>query len=355
MTDKVELYVDGSIYSGWTSVRINRSLLAMAGSFELSVTEQWPGQPVTRPIKPGQRCRIVLAEQTLIEGHVEDLSIQYDANSHQVTLSGRDLTGDLPDCSILPEQGGELREQTLAGLAGTLCQPFGIKVIQSGKLPDGADKTFATFRAEPGETVFEALERASRQRGVLLTVDSHGRLVMTAPNTGPARYRLALGREMLNANITASHRDRFSLYRVAGLGDAGGEFGDQASAADLAVSGDINDPAIKRFRPKLLQSEDSLGSEDSAKERANWQAARAMASGNRARVTVQGWRAPDGQLWQTNKPVELEDPWLGFQGQPLLIVNVAFSLDDNGTLTELELMPAAGLVPEPLQDEEALW
>lgn len=355
MTDKVELYVDGNIYSGWTSVSINRSLLALSGSFNLSVTEQWPGQPVTRPIKPGQRCRIVMAGQTVMEGHVEDLSIQYDANSHQVSVSGRDLTGDLPDCSILPEQGGELREQTLAGLAGTLCQPFGIKVIQSANLPEGASKLFATFRAEPGETVFEALERASRQRGVLLTVDSHGRLLMTAPNTSPARSRLALGRELLTASVTASHRERFSLYRVSGLGDAGGEFGDQSSAADLAVSGDINDPAIKRFRPKLLQSEDSLGSEDAAKERASWQAARAMASGNRAQVSVQGWRAPDGQLWQTNTPVELEDPWLGFQGQALLIVNVAFSLDDSGTRTDLELMPSAGLVPEPLKDEESLW
>ncbi|GAA4651675.1 contractile injection system protein, VgrG/Pvc8 family [Kistimonas scapharcae] len=347
----VELTVDGQIHGGWTSAHINRSLLALSGSFNLTLTEKWPGNLTGKPIKPGSRCRLSLDGETVIEGHIDEAVVRYDGENHQVSVSGRDLTGDLPDCSVLPEKAGEIKGLSLKGLAGAFCQPYGIGVTEA-QIPDQAKQAFITFRVEPGETVFEALERASRMRGVLLTVDSQGRLLITSPDTGPARYRLALGREILTAELTASHRDRYSLYRVEGLADAGGQAGDNLSAQGLAVTGEITDPAITRYRPRLLQAEDSLDPQ-AADNRAKWQAARAMASGNRAAITVQGWRASDGKLWRTNTPVALEDGFLGYsESKPLLIVNVAFSLDEGGTRTELELMPAAGLTPEPLSETD---
>ena len=53
---------------------------------------------------------------------------------------------------------------------------------------------------------------------------------------------------------------------------------------------------------------------------------------------MQGWQKPDGSLWLPNEIVWLTAPELGFERQARLIVEVVFTLDENGTRSQLTLM-----------------
>ena len=47
----LRLEIEGALYGGWTSVSIRRGIGQVAGTFDLSVSERWPGQTVPRPIQ----------------------------------------------------------------------------------------------------------------------------------------------------------------------------------------------------------------------------------------------------------------------------------------------------------------
>ncbi|NUV15859.1 hypothetical protein MS6207_00002 [Escherichia coli] len=52
---------------------------------------------------------------------------------------------------------------------------------------------------------------------------------------------------------------------------------------------------------------------------------------------VQGWRQGNGTLWQPNQRVIVFDPVCGFDNTELLVSEVTFTQDQNGTLTEIRV------------------
>lgn len=62
---------------------------------------------------------------------------------------------------------------------------------------------------------------------------------------------------------------------------------------------------------------------------------------------VQGWRQGNGTLWQPNQRVIVFDPVCGFDNTELLVSEVTFTQDQNGTLTEIRVGPPDAYLPEP--------
>ena len=111
----------------------------------------------------------------------------------------------------------------------------------------------------------------------------------------------------------------------------------EASAADTGVP---------RYRPRVVMAESQLTLQQ-MQLRANWMAAFAAGKSTEAKITVQGWRQPDGTLWTTNQIVSVTSSYLGID-QDLLIVTVEFSLDDKGGhQTHLTVGPVQGYTPDP--------
>ncbi|OSK27549.1 prophage PSPPH01, 43 kDa tail protein [Escherichia coli M056] len=61
----------------------------------------------------------------------------------------------------------------------------------------------------------------------------------------------------------------------------------------------------------------------------------------------QGWRQGNGALWQPNQRVIVFDPVCGFDNTELLISEVRFTQDQNGTRTEIRVGPPDAYLPEP--------
>jgi prophage tail gpP-like protein len=327
----VSLAVNGAEYGGWKSIAIQRGIEQIAGTFSLSVSDRWPGQDTPRPIRPGDACTVKIDGETVITGYVDDLDLSYDANSHQIGVSGRDKTADLVDCSAI-HAPGEWRGVTLLQLAAALCQPFGIAVSAQTDL--GAP--FSSFALQESETAFEALERAAKMRGALLVSDGKGGMVLTQVGAQSSAVVLKLGENILAASGQFSHRDRYSQYLIKGQRRGTDDDAD-APHAITEVSASAADAGVRRHRPLMILAED-LGDGVTYGQRIAWERAVRFGKSIRSTVTVQGWRerGPSGPLWTPNKLVHLTDHWQGVD-EDLLIVSVAFRLDEGGQLTELEL------------------
>ncbi|MDR2187038.1 MAG: hypothetical protein LBE62_03175 [Azonexus sp.] len=325
---QAELTVGQEIYGGWQQVTVTRSMEQCANGFELTVTERWPGQAANRPIRPGLRCTLTLAGETVISGYVDDVEPSYDKTAHSLAVRGRDATGDIVDCSAI-HQGGQWVNATLLQIARDLCQPFGIAVLAETDV--GAP--FQSFNIEEGETAFECLERAARQRAVLLVSDARGGLAITRAGKDRAASALVEGENILDAKATLSWKDRYSQITVKGQSRAT-EYYDPEPAASASAT--ATDSVINRYRPLIMLAE-AHGANDTIKDRAAWEQAVRRGRGKRATVSVQGWTERPGALWRPNTLVSVTSPMLWLKEADMLIVGVNYTLDNNGARAALSL------------------
>ena len=338
MTEAVSLVVDGQSYLGWERLEITRSLENMAAGFALEVSERWTGQALPWQIKPGQACRLEINGSPLITGYIDKYEPSISATSHTVRVSGRSKTADLIDCSaVVP--GGQFAQTSLAQLARALAAPFGVAVDIQTK----ADEPFPDIQIEPGETVFECLDKLARQRGVLLTDGPDGSLVITRPGSARASGALVEAENILTASATLDMSKRFSIYigkaQMPGADDVSGEAASQVAA-------EAKDAAVPRYRPLIITGDASADGGMLA-SRVRWQALRHAGEGTQATVTVYGWRQPDGRLWTSGEMVRIKAPSLAIEAD-LVIVDVALRLDNqSGTTCQMSLRPIEALNPEP--------
>lgn len=325
----IALKVDGVRYQGWTSLSARRSIETIAGKFELQLTERWEGQ-LTRPIRDGQACQLLLDDQPVITGYLDDVNPSYDKQSHTIQSSGRCKTGDLVDCSAF-YKSGQWFNRKIEQIAADLCGPFEIKVIVETDIDTGA--AFSTFNIQQGETVFECLERAARMRALLLISDANGNLVITRASTEKVATRLVEGDNILGSAGKFSMKDRHSIYIMKGQSRGSDGWPGKKAAQGSA---EVLDRSVPRYRPLIVVAHDQ-GAGSSLHDRAVWEKNVRLGRGSRATIPVQGWSHQDG-LWLPNKMVDVVSPFLDLDGE-MLIAAVNYTIDENGgTRSELEVV-----------------
>ena len=343
MTD-LTLLVGGREYGGWQEVSVTRSMEAVAGSFSVRVSERWAGQDTRWPIRPFDAVRVLMGGHRVVSGYVDSVRPAFDSGQHAVTITGRDKTGDLVDCSAV-HSPGEWRGLDLVRLAGVLCKPFGVSV----RAAVGVGAAFDVFKLQPGETAWEAIDRAARMRGVLVMSDGAGGLVITRAGQGRATTALVQGANILAASGEYQATERYSDYTVKGQHFGTDELNGEAAATVQATA---SDSGVPRYRPLVVIAETAVAL-GGARDRAQWEATVRAARADRVTVTVQGWQQEDGSLWPVNALVNLRSSWLGIDGD-MLITGVRYNLGGQGTTTELTLARPDAFTPEPIVGKSGL-
>jgi prophage tail gpP-like protein len=339
------LQIGSALYEGWTRISVARALDRVSGRFDLTLTERWPGQRTMRPVRPGQACTVALDGHTVITGYVDEVSVDYDATAHTVSVQGRDKTGDLADCSAPASQ---FTGRTLAQVARELCAPYGVQVRDLAQ----AGAPFRTFKGGEGDSVLEVLEAAARVRAVLLTSDGAGNLVLTRSAGASRGGALTLGGNVVKCSARFSERDRHHLYTVKGQAAGDDDWSGEAAAHPCATA---RDQGVTRHRPKTIIAEESID-QAAATARAAWERDVRYGRSRTVTYTVQGWTHPGG-LWEPGALARVEDAFLGYDGAELLVCSATWLLDDEGCRTELDLCPpeAFALVELPEPGEEEGW
>lgn len=345
MSEDIFLSIGGQTYGGWTGVAIDRNLGEIAGSFNLSVTEQWPGSQAVRRIAPGSACQLSIGGTPLITGWVDDRDPDYDANDHRIAIKGRDRTCDLVDCSAIVAGPGAWNGVSVMAIARDLLAPFGITMRSA---VSNTDQVLAGHSIQMGETVWECLERALRLYGVTAMPDGLGNILVTIPGAAPALAELQLGGAILGASGNFSAKDTFSDYWIVGQFPGTSDVYSDPRITNGA-SGHASDPNVTRYRPLIVSVECNTADLDFLPKRALWEAAFRSGKARQAGIRVQGWRDANGTIYQPNSMVRIEDDFLGIH-ESLLVSGVRLWLDDGGEVTTLKVTRLSAFQPAPLAD-----
>lgn len=337
----VTLKINGKEHEGWKSARITRGLDRAASDFSLTVTEKVPGTTAAPKILPGAACELYADGEHVITGYIDDVDLRYDGNSRALSFNGRSKTGDLVDCSAI-NTPGQWSDVNLQKIASDIAGKYNVSVSVS----EPGDN-FPTFRLQPAERAFDAIERAARIRAMMVTDDPTGRLIITRASSERASTQILCkpGNEknnVLSASATFSHRDRFRTYIVksqsAGTDDLYG-----ADAA--SPSAEASDSGIARPRTLIIQAE-LQGQTGSNRDRAEFEAGVREGKSLNAGYTLRGWRQASGKLWKPNIVVPVDDDLNRIKGD-FLISEVTFTLDQSGQRVDLTVVPpeAYKLIP----------
>lgn len=337
---KLGLKVNDRVYDGWLNVRVSRSMQQVAGSFDLELSQRWQGNPAAVRLQAGMECQVVIDDQPIMTGYIDSALPSYDDSNHSLSVSGRDRTADLVDCSAPPTQ---FRNMTFAELARQVCQPFGIEVVD---LLKDASPFRKDYKSNDGDSAHELLEMAARARGGLLTTDGRGRLVITRAGQARAKDALVLGRNILSASGGQDLREVFSRYVLKSQHQAS-LFDDAERAA--AVVGRATETLLKRYRPLTLIADQPLSPKECS-TRVQWERDVRRARAQAITYRVRGWLQSDGTPWRPNLLVTVDDSYQGIKGDRL-ITDVNYGLDDGGEVVELATMEPAAFAlmrgPEP--------
>ncbi len=322
-----ELLVDGRRHGGWTRAEVSLGIEQMAAAFSLGYTERGPVEVAAHPIRPGQRCELSLLGQRVLTGWIDEDSASLDKSSASYDVNGRSLTADLIDCSAI-HRSGQWAGRTLGQIAADLAKPFGITV----HVRTNVGAPLPSFALQEGETVFEALDRAARLRGVLLAAAGDGSLEILRAGSVRSPGELREGGNIERVEVGRNLRDRFS--RIVVKGQSRGDDLDNGAAV-AGPSAVATDAGVKRHRPLIVLAEEQGVS---LAARANWEQKVRVARGLSATVTVSGFEAAPGVLWAINTRVRCISPSVGLDSE-LLVAALQYQLDDSGSRTTLTLVP----------------
>lgn len=329
--NQVQLLVDGQRFEGWKRLEVSTSIEQMAGAFVLQVTLRWDGQGQPYALREGLPCQLLLGDDVVVTGYIDDFEVDFDAQAISVNVHGRDKTADLVDCSAI-HKTGQWRNASLVQIVRDIALPFGVGVV----VEDGAElgEAFKSFALEEGETAFAAIDRACRTRAVLCTSTEVGEVLLTRANDDDSVVQLIEGVNIKSGTATHTWKERHSVITLKGQAQGDdNEYG--ATVAHAKAVG--TDAEINRYRPLVVVAEHGAGLK-ALQDRAKWEVAVRMGRGKRGRIKVVGWRQGRdglvGALWRKNTMVYIDSPTLNL-ARDMLVVGCTYRLTEQGAETEL--------------------
>jgi prophage tail gpP-like protein len=334
--DEVSIEIAGQKLIDWQSVTVTRNIDTPADGFELglSTTGKLPDN-----IKPFgyEKCKIAIGKDKILTGRIIKPTPDLSDSNLSLSLVGHSLAGQLLTVSIT-QRPFEFNNQNLEEIANIVVKPFGIRVV----FQDGPGNDFTKAVARHGETVFSFLNKLASQRGLLISSTVTGNLIFWRGSTAAPVAFLEEGKQILRITPTFDGDVRYSDIMIEAQ-QKGGAGPLQSKITDSIVKdAGINRPLVTRPN----ETPEGLDLDDIAK----WERGKRSAESMPVTLTVQGWRKPDGGVWQENENINLLAPSVWFlKKTKMLIRQVAYTLNDNQKNTVLSVvLPSA----YSLTDEE---
>jgi len=338
--DTVSLIIGSQAFQGWQEIHIERGVEQMPSSFDLLVTERYPGQMGEVAVWPGQECQVKIGGDLVITGYVDRYMPGISPRGHAVRVQGRGKCQDLVDCAAVI-QGSQISNTSALDLAQKLAMPYGITV----SAPDGPGASIPWFDVMLGETVFEIVERVTRYSGLLVYDGADGNLILARAGAGRMGSGFAMGPDgnVEAASVSFSMDQRFSEYLAFTMSvDAFSQYG-----VPLMPAARAEDPTVPRKRVKIIISEQMNHSMPIAQMRVDWEKARRYGRSQAVTLTCDSWRDRAGKLWEPNARATVRLPEMKIVDADWVIGRVSYLRGVAGTHADLTLMPVEAFTPQP--------
>jgi prophage tail gpP-like protein len=297
----------------------------------------------------GDAVDVWVGSELVVRGFAERLGTSSDAIRSTITIGGRSRTADAIDCSA---EARRFRDQTILAIAEELLKPHQIEVRTTAAPQDL--KPIPKLAIEPGETIFEALDRAARLQGLWIYDDPQGRMIIGRPGMTRASYEIRRGVNVLAHQGEVDSSQCFSRYLVKGQIAPRDEAFGRAAAGVEALSLDAN---ALRDRVLILPSE-SGADQARAEARAQYEAAKRAGDAVSASYTLPGWTQPTGKLYAPGELVRVVDPLFRVDAD-MIVASCSYkrTAADGPTTDVLVTLPAAfqPRLPDDARDGVGGW
>jgi prophage tail gpP-like protein len=329
----LSLEVLGEEIKDFKSASVTYRLDQFARTFQFDLSDRWL-RTLLRPLPfaEGDPCKVKVHGEVVLDGFIDDVPLDYDANTHSISISGRSWNGHMVDSSAVYEKGS-WRGGSLLKIATDLALPFGVAARIDPWATADAAEPFKKYAIDDEETAFACLQRATERRGLFVTSDAGRTVVITKSSTIPHPGLLKLGANILRARRVGRFQERHSYYLVKSQRAGNATFFGEAAAGPFVR---IDDPDVPIYRPLIIVA-DGLGSKTEMTQRASWE--RNTRAGRARTITydVLGLRSDAGVAWPINQLIPVDDQYADQSG-PLLIAGVTLSVTPGGKeVASLEL------------------
>ena len=337
----IQVRVNGEVYENFTEATVYSSLKTISGSFTIMSTAN---ENDLFPIKATDSVEVIVDGVVAITGFIDSLSGSHSSSTHSITINGRDKTADVIDSTVgsKKEYKGNLSLKKLIENVLSNSGITGIKVIDEiGTLEQFTNSDLIS--AEIGQTIFDFIDTYASKKQVLLTTDGQGNIVITRGSTvssGATLVKLksdpSLRNNILKSSINIDNSNRFNKYIVQTQSNPLFSISSSNSADETNINANSIDSEVRATRVLEFQAEETLDNEGS-KKRAEWEANLRRSNSFKYTATVQG-HSHSNDIWRPNRLVTVIDEFWDISSNGLLITDVEYSYNNDGSVTKLTLV-----------------
>lgn len=339
------LEVNGVQYEGLLNGSVTNSFENLSSEFSCDVSMP---QNKTFPIKRGDKCRILIWGTSVLDGYINKIDTSLSADSHTITISGRDKTGDIID-NTLPANLNFNTPISLSDLSKKILDFYGIQDIKVIVKASNVNvfSSSETVSVEAGESAFDFLEKYAKKRQVMLSTDGSGNIVYTRAETEVVTDFININDgvnqgNVLNVEMCVDDSQRFNKYVLLSQtnSSSGNDEDDTVQPPveqETYTTATSIDDEIRSTRVHYFVSDTTLQDQQSRQDRVDWEKNIKKANGFSYSITVQGFKNGKGSIWRPNTLITVNDEINSIYAN-LLIISVQFNVSlDSGTTTRLNL------------------
>jgi len=295
--NEVALSIDGDRFRFWENIRISLSIDKFS-TIDFSAPFEHTAAGFKERFSPlsYKPTQILVEGEPLFTGTILPVSPVLAPGKKTVSVSAYATPGVLGDC---PSPANafplEFNGQNLTEIATTLAKPFGVDVAIVGS----AGANFARVNQKTGDKVLSFLTGLAKQRGLLITDDALGKLLIwTAKTTAPPVAILKQGESPL-ISVTPTIAPQQFYSHITGIEPTrSGSTGSKFTVKNPHLNGVV--------RPFSFTVSDTKNSD--LKQAVNAKMGRMFGDAVSYSVAVSTWRTPAGKLWGKGDIIELTAP-----------------------------------------------
>ena len=324
---------DGKAHAHWLSADITLDLenIARVATIPIALV---PGYPPD--IHRQDEVGVKVGDTTLVTGFVLATGAFYKYNDCGLKIAIRDRTGDLIKSSAL-HKGGQWRNVKMDVIATDLIKPYGLKL----RVLDDVGAALKEFKLEHGESVHDALSRLAKKRGLIVTSNAQGELVLCKAGKTKATGAIVRGQNVIEAEDIGTDEDRCSEYIAYGQSEVADDFDSCKQKKAHAV-----DKEIKRKLPMIINADGKVSQAD-LQQLVDHQMRVRRGHAYGIQYKIEGWTTL-GAAWDINQRIPIYDDIMGLHGEEWLIVKIQYTVDINdGDVRNITVRPVEAYEPEP--------
>lgn len=343
--NEIAVLLDGKQFKYWTSIKITRAIDSI-DTVSLSSPFDSENVEFRKTFQPFSFKNIVVSVSgnPLFTGTLITINPSLEENQKTISVDGYSLPGVLQDCTPSDKSFPlEFHNQTLEEIAKKLLLPFGIEI----EFHSGEQAAFKKVACEPTEKIFSFLTKLAKQKGLLISNTSTGKLLFTRAVEGPKPVAIFRQGEppLLDAKVDFNPQNYYSHItgiETTKIGKKGARYTEK-------------NPYVKTtFRPFSFTTSDIKSGE--LKQVVEAKMGRMFANMVSYNIAIPTWRDSNDELWSPNTIVSLYAPNIMIYKEFLFLIrSVTFNRESNKETALLNLVIHSSFnneIPKELPWEE---